>query len=486
MRVTVIGHSCLRLQTAAGTIVVDPWLSGSCYWRSWWHFPPSAEPDADLLSPDYVYLTHHHFDHFHYPSMRRIDRSAQVLVPRFGVDVMAGEVAGLGFERPRELPHGRVVDLGNGVRVASFQYGFDDTAFVVADGDTVVVDINDAKIRGRTLRQVTRRFGRPTIVCKSHSFAQSYPILYEADDPEDLTLVTRDTYIDDFFEAMQTLRPRYAIPFGSMVAFLHPESRSVNDHLVTPDDVVAGMARRGGVDGTEVVTMAPGDSWSSSDGFDRGDFDWYADRAGHLAQLERRHGAQITAQAVAEAGRAFEWDDFERHFGSFVKAVPRIVGRRLVPRRIVFRIGSDAATPYWWLSLRDRTFGRAAAPPLDRAGVIHVSEAVLADAVRDRITHVIHGSMRIRTELTAGGTESDLAFWGLLMIWELGYLPVRRSLLRPRIWMTVIRRWRELLDHLPLMFRPDPVGRMAERFGGDASGSGRAADGSPYRAGRSG
>ena len=77
MRVTVIGHSCLRAETRAGTILVDPWLVGSCYWRSWWHFPPSTEPTDELLAPDFVYLTHHHFDHFHYPSMRKLDRSAR-------------------------------------------------------------------------------------------------------------------------------------------------------------------------------------------------------------------------------------------------------------------------------------------------------------------------------------------------------------------------------------------------------------------------
>ena len=64
-------------------MLIDPWLFGSCYWRSWWHYPPTMEPDAALLSPDFVYLTHHHFDHFHYPSMRRIDRNAEVLVARF-------------------------------------------------------------------------------------------------------------------------------------------------------------------------------------------------------------------------------------------------------------------------------------------------------------------------------------------------------------------------------------------------------------------
>ena len=465
MRVTVIGHSCLRIVTGAGTILVDPWLFGSCYWRSWWHFPPSTEPDAELLSPDFVYLTHHHFDHFRYPSMRRLGRSARVLVPRFGVDVMAGEVAGLGFERPSELPHGKIVDLGAGVRVASLQYGFDDTAFVVADGDDVVVDLNDAKTRGRALGQITRLFERPTVVFKSHSFAQSYPVLYTADDPDDLTLVTRETYLNDFFEVMTALRPRYAVPFGSMVAFLHPESRSVNNHLVTPAAVLEGVAERGGVDGSEVITMAPGDSWSSAGGFERADFDWYQDRERHLARLAEGFSEQIADRTDSEAGRTLDWPEFERHFGSLVRDVPRLVGRRLVPRRIVFRIPSDTDRPYWWLSFWERAVGRSVDPPPDRAGVIHVTEAVLADAIRDRITQMIHGSMRIRTELATDGVKSDLAFWGLLMIWELGYLPLRKHALRPRTWIVAARRWRELLDQLPAVLHRDPVGRMAEGFG---------------------
>ena len=128
VRFTVVGHSCLYVETSAGTILVDPWLLGSCYWRSWWHFPPSADVQPEWFNPDYIYLTHHHFDHFHYPSMRKMDRRVHVLVPRFGVDVMEGEVRGLGFGRVTELPHGQVAELGGGVRVASFQYGFDDTS----------------------------------------------------------------------------------------------------------------------------------------------------------------------------------------------------------------------------------------------------------------------------------------------------------------------------------------------------------------------
>lgn len=454
VHVTVIGHSCLLIKTRAGTILVDPWLFGSCYWRSWWHYPPSVTPDEEMLRPDFVYLTHHHFDHFHYPSLRQIDRSARVLIPKFGVDVMAGEVIGLGFDRPRELPHGQVVQLDSDVRIGSFQHGFDDSAFVVADGDDVVVDLNDAKTRGLSLGRVARRFGPPTIVCKSHSFAQSYPVCYVADDPADLALINRDAYIEDFRSAMETLRPRYAIPFGSMVGFLHPESRPVNDHVVTPPEVVAGIAERGGLADGAVVAMAPGDSWSSESGFDLRETDWYADRSAHLDELAAAAAPAIEARSRSEQGVKLEWSAFEDYFRGFVTQCPRLVSRRLVPKRIVFRVPSDSVLPYWWVSFRDRAVGRSDQPPSDRAGVISAPEAILVDAIENRIAHMVQISMRIRTELAPGGTRSDLAFWGLLEAWELGYLPLRRSAFRPRFWTTAARRWREGIDVLRAWLSP--------------------------------
>ena len=467
MRVTVIGHSCLRAETRAGTILVDPWLFGSCYWRSWWHFPPSTPPTDEMLAPDFVYLTHHHFDHFHYPSMRRLDRSTRVMVPRFGVDVMAGEVASLGFDPPEELAHGQVVDLGEGVRVASYQYGFDDTTFVIAEDDHVVVDVNDCKIRGRALDQLIDDFGEPTLACKSHSFAQSYPVLYDSADPAQLTLVSAQTYIDDFHEVMDRLRPRYAIPFGSMVGFLHPDSAPLNAHLVTPGAVVEGVAAKGGIEGTDVVTMAPGDVWDSETGFERTDVDWYTDRETHLADLATKYAPQIAARTAAEAGVSVDWADFEAHFGVFVREVPRLVGRRLVPRPFVFHVPSDVDTPYWWVSFRSRTVGRSASMPDNASGLTTIPEAVLSEAIRDRVVQLLHGAGRIHTSLHPGGVQSDLGFWGLVMIWELGYLPLRRSARHPRLWLAMARRWREFVDMAPSIVSRNPVDHLAGGFGAD-------------------
>jgi UDP-MurNAc hydroxylase len=76
MRFTVIGHACLYINTGFERILVDPWLSGSCYWRSWWHFPPNTPILQEFLEPDYVFISHAHFDHFHYvPPLLEMERA---------------------------------------------------------------------------------------------------------------------------------------------------------------------------------------------------------------------------------------------------------------------------------------------------------------------------------------------------------------------------------------------------------------------------
>ena len=72
MEFTILSHAGLCVDHNGVRIVSDPWLIGSCYWRSWWNFPePPAELIADL-KPDYIYLTNLHSDHFHGASLKKL------------------------------------------------------------------------------------------------------------------------------------------------------------------------------------------------------------------------------------------------------------------------------------------------------------------------------------------------------------------------------------------------------------------------------
>ncbi len=441
MRFTVIGHACLFIETGTTTILVDPWLSGSCYWRSWWHFPP-IEVRPEYLEPDYVYLSHHHFDHFHFPSMRRLSRRTQVLIPRFAIDVMRNEVRQLGFSRVDELPHGDVVALGGGVRLASFQYAVDDSALLLAADGVVLADLNDCKVKDTAARPLLEAFGPPTFLFKSHSWAQAYPNCYTAADPADLGLLARADYAATFVETVREMRPRYAVPFASMVAFLHPETRAHNAHAVTPPDVAAAFAAAD-VAGTELVVMAPGDRWDSAAGFSLREADPYAARDATLARLAAEVAPAIAATSAAEEGRRVDFAAFAAYLTAFARALPLPV--RLAFRRpIVFHVPSSPL-PYWIVDLRRRRVSQAGEPPADRASLVRVPEAVLADAIEKHILYFVHISLRIAIELAPGGSRVDIPFWGLLSIWELGYLPLRRAL-RTRALGVWWRRRAEVLQ----------------------------------------
>jgi UDP-MurNAc hydroxylase len=424
MKFTVIGHACLFIDTGSERILVDPWLSGSCYWRSWWHFPPNTEIRQEFLEPDYVYLSHHHFDHFHYPSLRRIAKRAKVLIPRFGVDVMRHELDAIGFKDVTELPHGEIVTFESGTRLASYQYGPDDSAVVVEREGIVLADFNDCKIKGAAVRPMLKAFGAPAFLFKSHSFAQAYPNCYDIADPADAKLMTREDFLETFIDALRELRPTYAIPFASMVAFLHPESRQCNVYAVRPPEVAAAAAAADIGTATKTVLMVPGDTWSSDGGFQLGVNDYYEKQDQWLDRLAERVAPKIEQEEAEERAITLTFEQFERYFGRFVRALPPMISL-VLKRPVVFFAPSDPM-PYWVLDFRKRMVLRLSAPPAERAGIVRIREAILADAIAKNVVAFVHISMRIRIDLAPGGVQTDFLFWGLLSLAELGYFPLHK------------------------------------------------------------
>ena len=62
MQFQILSHAGLLVQGSGKTLLFDPWLVGSTYWRSWWNYPPVERSLVDSLRPDFIYLTHIHWD----------------------------------------------------------------------------------------------------------------------------------------------------------------------------------------------------------------------------------------------------------------------------------------------------------------------------------------------------------------------------------------------------------------------------------------
>ena len=72
MELKIHAHACLEVITPDVSLICDPWLLGSAYWRSWWNYPPVKPDILQRINPDYIYLTHLHWDHFNGPSLRKL------------------------------------------------------------------------------------------------------------------------------------------------------------------------------------------------------------------------------------------------------------------------------------------------------------------------------------------------------------------------------------------------------------------------------
>ena len=81
MQIKVLSHACMQVSCNGKTLLTDPWLLGSCYWRSWWNYPPVQPELFDGLQPDAIYLTHVHWDHFHGLTLKKFARDTTIVIP---------------------------------------------------------------------------------------------------------------------------------------------------------------------------------------------------------------------------------------------------------------------------------------------------------------------------------------------------------------------------------------------------------------------
>src|SRR6266542_1406489 len=79
LRADYVGHATASLQQGRFRCIIDPWLAHRLD-RFWVHCPAILEPDW-LGTVDAVFLTHHHIDHCHAPSLARLPRGALVILP---------------------------------------------------------------------------------------------------------------------------------------------------------------------------------------------------------------------------------------------------------------------------------------------------------------------------------------------------------------------------------------------------------------------
>jgi UDP-MurNAc hydroxylase len=447
MKFTILSHAGLCVEHNGVKIISDPWLIGSCYWRSWWNFPEPPRELIENLKPDFIYITHLHWDHFHGASLKKLfDPGVHILVPKVPTRRMPRDLGWLGFHNVTEIDHGSEIQLGADFTLNSYQFGPSvDSAMLLSGGGYTLFNCNDCKYFGLPLRQITNRFPKIDFVLRSHSSATAIPYCIERYKETFPELRRQEDYIEEFTRFCLFVGARYAIPFASNHCFLHKETFHFNDTAVVGQDIptyykeIAAQCNRQ----SECVVMPPGSSWSDKEGFRIVEFD-YSGRDQYLQQLLKRHGAQLERQYAKEEQVLADFESFRAYFSDFLRSIPWLA-RKWLGRSVVFRT-HDAKGEHNWLVDFPAAKVEVLASRRNDLVVLETPAQVLNDCTTIWMFSVWTASKRLKIHLPSAADLSTVeALFSLLDLYELETLPVQKNFTLRALGVR-FRRWREAVE----------------------------------------
>jgi UDP-MurNAc hydroxylase len=256
MRATSIGHAGMLIETAAGSILCDPWFVPA-FFGSWFVFPRNDQLGDDLLarieSADFLYVTHLHADHHDAPWLRaHLRRDIPILLPGYPTREQQRTLAALGFTEFVRTVDGEELELAPGLTIAihtevSITDGpGGDSAMVVSDGVSRLVNQNDCRT---TDLAALRDHGPVDLHWLQYSGAIWYPMVYDMPDDRKRALCAAKVE-SQFTRAMryvEVIDARAVVPSAGPPAFLDDELWHLNmirgDELSIFPDQRAFLAR---------------------------------------------------------------------------------------------------------------------------------------------------------------------------------------------------------------------------------------------------
>jgi len=448
MKFTILSHAGLSVTTSSTELLFDPWLLGSCYWRSWWNYPPVDEDLVAQLHPTAIYLTHIHWDHFHGPSLKRFPKDTLLLVPKGNYCRIRRDLNEMGYGNIIELNHGETYRFDDSLSLTSYQFGpFLDSCAVVESPDTTLLNANDTKITGLPLTDMMRRHGKFDFVFRSHSSANSR-LSFEYLDNADAPVDDIQEYIRSFADFCIATKATYAVPFASNHCFLHKDVYAFNDTIQTPL-MVESYWREKNIDSVHLKVMLSGDSWDEIDGFKIAQNTFFSHRKEHLKNYQSSVEDKLKFCYSQEARAKIRLPAARKFFKDFSASIPAIFkyfflrGSTYV---FILKAGEDKSA--FCFNLFSGTFDEICISEIERFDCqIHTSTRIFNQCVTTQLFSHLAISKRVKYKITLSSKSKLTRLNFLLNMYEYDLLPLHKNLSKRSItnWLT---RWRELVLYI--------------------------------------
>lgn len=314
MEFKILGHACLLVKSKTHSIIIDPWLLGSCYWRSWWNFPGAVFDEAELSQVDAVIISHVHWDHWHGPTLKRFFKGKRVIVPDEPSLRSRNDLRAIGFKQVDAIRHAKTVSVGD-IEITMHQFGLflNDAAIVIRSGGITLLNANDAKIAGWSLEALVKQHGPIDFAFRSHSSANAR-VNYKIANQDDSSIADdREHYFRSFRLFMNAVSPKYAIPFASNHCHLHADTLQFNSYVSNPLELRTYCDRlKHEISDWQLQVMLPGSTWSTRGGFQLASEDPFRNQSASIEDYRDRVAATLRRYEAEESGVVISAKTFDK------------------------------------------------------------------------------------------------------------------------------------------------------------------------------
>jgi UDP-MurNAc hydroxylase len=314
MEFKILGHACLLVKSETHSIIIDPWLLGSCYWRSWWNFPGAVFDEEDLAQVDAVIISHVHWDHWHGPTLKRFFKGKRIIVPDEPSLRSRNDLRAIGFKNVEAIRHAKTISIGD-IEITMHQFGLflNDAAIIIRSGGVTLLNANDAKIAGWSLEALLKQHGPIDFAFRSHSSANARVNYKIADQEGDFIADDREHYFRSFKLFMNAVSPKYAIPFASNHCHLHADTLQFNSYISNPLELRTYCdAAEQGLGAWQLKVMLPGSTWNTHGGFQLASEEPFRDLAASITEYCKRVAPTLSRYEAEEAGVIISAKTFDK------------------------------------------------------------------------------------------------------------------------------------------------------------------------------
>jgi UDP-MurNAc hydroxylase len=251
VKIRFVSHASFSVTSQGTTLLCDPWLFGKAFNRGWALLSPAAPIAWNEV--DYVWISHQHPDHLHFPTLKSVDlqqrKRLTMLYQKHASSRIPKVLQGLGYPTVLELSLNRWLRLRDGFEVMCGSAGSMDSWLAVRAGGITILNLNDCMIEPRQLDYISSLVGKVTVLLTQFSFAN-----WIGNHGDELGEV--ENKLREFKERVAFFAPEMTVPFASFIYFCSQENSWMNDFAITPQRI-ADLELPG------TSFMYPGDEWDS-------------------------------------------------------------------------------------------------------------------------------------------------------------------------------------------------------------------------------